>query len=296
MPATVLPNFFIAGAPKSGTTSLYHYLGQHPEIYMSPIKEPNYFASEIRLERFSERLRSEAEQDVRALRAYLDGPMREKRFGGLVTEWRDYLKLFQQAEGRSAIGEASVCYLWSESAAANVRRSIPDARIILVLRNPAEMAFSMYLQNAKSGELRCTFPEAMEMALEQRGGRIDVMHPFLDLGLYYEQVKRFLATFPEKQVRVYWYEEYKAEPARMLADIFRFLKVDANFSPDMSKRYLEAGMPNVVLDSAERAFLTEFYRDDVRKLADLLRRDLSGWCEAIISEPCSPAHWASSKS
>ncbi len=247
MPATVLPNFFIAGAPKSGTTSLYHYLGQHPEIYMSPIKEPNYFASEIRLERFSERLRSEAEQDVRALRAYLDGPMREKRFGGLVTEWRDYLKLFQQAEGRSAIGEASVCYLWSESAAAS-------------------------------------------------GGRIDVMHPFLDLGLYYEQVKRFLATFPEKQVRVYWYEEYKAEPARMLADIFRFLKVDANFSPDMSKRYLEAGMPNVVLDSAERAFLTEFYRDDVRKLADLLRRDLSGWCEAIISEPCSPAHWASSKS
>lgn len=285
MPAPVLPNFFIAGAPKSGTTSLYHYLGQHPEIYMSPIKEPNYFASEIRLERFSERLRPEAEQDVRALRAYLDGPMREKRFGGLVTEWRDYLKLFQQAEGRKAIGEASVCYLWSESAAANVRRSIPDARIILVLRNPVEMVFSMYLQNAKSGALGCTFLEAMKMALEQRGGRIDVMHPFLDLGLYYEQVKRFLATFPEEQLRVYWYEEYKAEPARMLADIFRFLKVDANFSPDMSKRYLEAGMPNVVLDSAERAFVTEFYRDDVRKLADLLRRDLSGWYEAKISNP-----------
>ena len=120
------------------------------------------------------------------------------------------------------------------------------------------------------------------MALEQRGGRIDVMHPFLDLGLYYEQVKRFLATFPEGRVRVYWYEEYKAEPARMLADVFHFLEVDASFSPDMSKRYLEAGMPNIVLDSAARAFLAEFYRDDVRKLAGLLRRDLSGWCEAIF--------------
>jgi hypothetical protein len=283
MPAPVLPNFFIAGAPKSGTTSLYHYLGQHPEIYMSPIKEPNYFASEIRLERFSEGVRSQAEQDACALRAYLDGPMREKRFGGIVTEWCDYLKLFQQAGGRKAVGEASVCYLWSESAAANVRRSIPDARIILVLRNPVEMAFSMYLENAKSGVLRCTFPEAMEMALEQRGGRIDVMHPFLDLGLYYEQVKRFLATFPEGRVRVYWYEEYKAEAARMLADVFSFLEVDANFSPDMSKRYLEAGMPNVVLDSSTRAFLAEFYRDDVRKLAGLLRCDLSGWCEAIVS-------------
>jgi hypothetical protein len=285
MTALVLPNFFIAGAPKSGTTSLYHYLSQHPEIYMSPIKEPNYFASEIRLERFSEPLRSQAEGDIQALRAYLEGPMREKRFGGVVTEWRDYLRLFQQAEGQKAIGEASVCYLWSESAAANVRRSIPDARIILVLRNPVEMVFSMYLQNAKSGAIRCTFREAMEMALEQRGGRIDVMHPFLDLGLYYEQVKRFLETFPEGRVRVYWYEEYKAEPALMLADVFRFLNVDAKFSPDMSIRYLEAGVPNVVLGSAERAFLTEFYGDDVRKLAGLLGRDLSGWCEAIIGGP-----------
>ena len=104
--APVLPNFFIAGAPKSGTTSLYHYLSQHPEIYMSPIKEPNYFAPEIRLERFSEGLRSQAEQDMSELRAYLDGPMRETRFGGVVTEWRDYLKLFAWADGRKAIGEA----------------------------------------------------------------------------------------------------------------------------------------------------------------------------------------------
>ena len=83
--ARALPNFFIAGAPKSGTTSLYHYLDQHPQIYMSPIKEPHYFAPEIRMERLSERLRERAERDARALREYLDGPMREKRFGGPVT-------------------------------------------------------------------------------------------------------------------------------------------------------------------------------------------------------------------
>ena len=71
--------------------------------------------------------------------------MREKRFGGIVTEWPDYLRLFRKAEGQKAIGEASVCYLWSESAAANIHRSVPNARIILVLRNPVEMVFSMYL-------------------------------------------------------------------------------------------------------------------------------------------------------
>jgi hypothetical protein len=276
MKPPILPNFFIAGAPKSGTTSLYHYLDQHPEIYMSPVKEPNYFASEIRLEHFSESLRPRAEQDVAPLRAYLDDPMREKRFGGLVTEWSDYLKLFRDAQGHKAIGEASVCYLWSDSAARNIRCTIPDARIILVLRNPVEMVFSMYLHTVRSLGKRHTFRQAIELGLQQRGGKIDFMHPFLDMALYHQQVKRYLETFPEEQIRIYLYQEYRADPRWMLADIFRFLNVDPAFEPDLAKRYLEAGSPEVI-DPADRAFLTEFYRDDVSKLAGLLTRDLSAW-------------------
>jgi hypothetical protein len=272
-----LPNFFLAGAPKSGTTSLYHYLDQHPEIYMSPIKEPNYFASEIRMVRFSERLRSRAERDAKALQTYLAGPMREKRFGGLVTEWADYQKLFREAEGRKAIGEASVCYLWSESAATNIRRGIPDARIIVVLRNPVELLFSMYIHTLRSRAIELTFREAIEMALEQRGGAIDVMHPFLDFGFYYGQVKRLLENFSHDRLRIYWYEDYRADAARMLADIFRFLEVDSDFLPDMSQRYLEAGMPNIVLGAADRAFLVHLYRDDIGQLAELMQRDLSQW-------------------
>jgi len=271
MKPPILPNFFIAGAPKSGTTSLYHYLDQHPEIYMSPVKEPNYFASEIRLEHFSDNLRPRAEQDVAPLRAYLDGPLRDKRFGGLVTEWSDYLKLFRDAQGHKAIGEASVCYLWSESAARNIRHSIPNARIILVLRNPVEMVFSMYLHTVRSLGKRHTFREAINMGLEQRGGKIDFMHPFLDMGLYHQQVKRYLETFPDQQIRIYLYQEYETEPVRMLADIFRFLNVDPAFSPDLSKRYLEAGSPEVI-DPADRAFLTEFYQDDIAKLTGLLAK------------------------
>jgi hypothetical protein len=278
MKPPTLPNFFIAGAPKSGTTSLYHYLGQHPEIYMSPIKEPNYFASEIRLGEFSEHLRPRAEQDLAPLRAYLNGPMREKRFGSLISEWPDYLRLFRKVQAQKAIGEASVCYLWSETAAANIRRSIPNARIILVLRNPVEIVFSMYLHTLRSGAIQGTFREAIERGLKQRGGRIDIWHPFLDMGLYCEQVKRYLETFPKEQLRIYWYEEYQAKPARMMADILRFLEVDRTFRPDMSKRYLESGLPDVAPDRADRAFLIEFYREDIDKLSDLLKRDLSSWC------------------
>ena len=281
-----LPNFFIAGAPKSGTTSLYHYLDQHPEIYVSPVKEPHYFSSEIRLDRLSDALQPGAAEDAGALKEYLDGPMLEKRFGGPVAEWPDYLKLFQRVNGQKAIGEASVCYLWSETAARNIRAAIPNARIILVLRNPVDMVFSMYLHTLRSGagadpaavstRVQCTFREAIEMGLRQRGGKIDIFHPFLDLGLYHAQVQRMLETFSRTQVRVYWYEDYQRLPLQMLAEIFEFLGVDPSFRPDMSKRYLES-QPGILLEPPDRELLTQFYRDDIEKLASLLGRDLSHW-------------------
>src|SRR5450755_2638835 len=95
------PNFFLAGAPKAGTTSLFQYLGQHRDIYISPTKEPNYFADEIRFEHFSD----EFQQMDR------DNPK-----SWPVSEWTEYLKLFEGANGQAALGEASVCYLWSKTA------------------------------------------------------------------------------------------------------------------------------------------------------------------------------------
>src|SRR5436853_5806169 len=94
-PSKRMPNFFVVGAPKAGTTSLYHYLDQHPEVYMSPIKEPNYFSSEVRPENLSEELQERSRNDLQAVKEYLRGPMSEKRFGGMVLEWEDYLRLFQ---------------------------------------------------------------------------------------------------------------------------------------------------------------------------------------------------------
>src|SRR5882762_3511359 len=123
-----LPNFFIVGAPKAGTTSLYWYLDQHPQVYMSPIKEPNYFAAEIREENFDPKL------DTRGLREFLSGPMREKRFGGIVADWEDYLRLFASANNESALGEASVAYLWSPTAPQRIAGRIPDAKILVMLR------------------------------------------------------------------------------------------------------------------------------------------------------------------
>jgi hypothetical protein len=283
---------------------------------MSPIKEPNYFAPEIRLERFCDRMRPQVEADLRSLRTYLDGPMTAKRFGGMLAGWDDYLRLFANVKGQIAIGEASVCYLWSAAAAANIRKAIPSARIIMILRDPVQVAFSLYLHSLTAGALQDSFRAAIEASLAQQGGKLDICNPFLELGLYYEQVRRYLEAFPPGQIRIYLYQEYLAEPARVIADICRFLGVDPTFSPDMSEKHLEPRVPrlrrtgyllkkygvwqraqrivpaflypfaraatvkprqSIELDSKDREYLLDFYRDDMIKLAALLRRDLSGW-------------------
>lgn len=309
-----LPNFFIVGAPKAGSTSLYHYLDQHPDIYMSPIKEPNYFATEIRPEIFSEDLLPRVEADLRALQEYLQGPMREKRLGGLVTEWDDYLKLFQNVKEERAIGEASVCYLWSKTAASNIHARIPGAKIIMILRDPVDRMFSEYLHAVTDGRMGISFRQHVEACL--RCHDLKVHGPALELGLYSEELKRYAELFPPENIRVFLYEDYQRQQLKFLAEVFRFLGVDAGFVPDTSERHLGPRVPRSVrvghflkkygvwqhasklsssrfrsflkkvairprgevkVDPRDREFLQDYYRDDIRKLAGVLNRDLNSW-------------------
>jgi len=311
-----LPNFFIVGAPKAGTTSLYYYLSQHPDVYMSPIKEPNYFATEVRAENIEPQWQALAEQGSESLQQYLRGSMREKRFGGLISNWSDYLKLFQNANGEKAIGEASVCYLWSRTAARNIASTIGNAKIIMVLRNPVDRAFSQYKQAVASGLVGWSFREQVRRSLNRTTDKLDLLNPFLEYGLYHDQVERFMKLFPAENLRIYLYEEYRRAPAETMADAFRFLEIDAQFSPDMSEKHLQTRMPRFVwashklkqdgvwsrlkrivpaklvpvvrrlvfrdeqtaeIDRADRLYLSDYYRDDVSRLETLIRRNLAGW-------------------
>ncbi len=313
---TNLPTFFLVGAPKCGTTSLYHYLDQHPEIYMSPIKEPNYFAGEIRAENLEDSLRGEAEKDLIELRRYLNGSMQEKRFGGLVSEWTDYVRLFRNAKREKALGEASVCYLWSKTAAANIWASVPQAKILMMLRDPAELAFSLYLQSVTEGRTRATFSETIDACLRNRSERFSMHYPFLELGSFYEQVRRFLDVFPRENILILFYENYRREQAAVLARIFEFLGADGSFTPDTSRRYLEPRVPRFIastyflkksgawklaqrstptrlrsamsgvvfkdrstisMNARDRARLVDYYREDIGQLSALLDRDLGAW-------------------
>jgi Sulfotransferase family len=304
---SILPNFFVVGTGKAGTTSLYRYLQQHPQIYMSPIKEPAYFASEIRPENLSEPF----ERHVRWQSLDRANPL-----GWLVSEWDDYQRLFDGAKDQKAIGEATTAYLWSETAARNIHSRIPEARIVMILRDPAERAFSHYLHHLAEGLTRSTFREQIEKSARAGGRKLGVLYPFLEIGLYHNQVKRYIELFPRDRIRIYWYEEAWRQPARLLADLFEFLGVDAAFRPDTSRKSLQRRAPRVaavsyflnkfdlwsplkqlvperlrpglrglayrrgdslVMDPSDRRYLIEYYAEDVRKLSSLLERDLSAW-------------------
>jgi hypothetical protein len=196
---------------KAGTTSLYHYLDQHPQVYMSPIKEPNFLAAEIREENFDAALRRRTAREARSLRKFLSGPMREKRFGAIVTDWDDYSRLFVNATCETALGEASVCYLWSPTAPERIAASVPDARIIVMLRDPSERAFSEYSQCLGGGAIRCTFREYIRRYLQHGSKQFCVHYPFLEFGLYAEHLARYLELF-RRNVWVGFHDDFQMRP------------------------------------------------------------------------------------
>ena len=169
-----MPNFLIIGAMKSGTTALYYYLEQHPEIYMSPVKEPNFFSSQ--------------EQENAA---------------DAVTHIGSYQHLFRGVSGEKAIGEASHSYLYDPRAAAEIRSYIPGAKLIATLRNPIDRAYSHFLYMVRSGtEPLDDFAQALR---EEEVGihKERTFQDYIGRGLYYDQLERCFGTFPREQVRAY---------------------------------------------------------------------------------------------
>jgi len=313
-----LPNFFIVGAPKAATTFLYACLDQHPQVYMSPLKEPNYFAPEMRPENFAAADRARAVRDMRELDAYLQGDMREKRFGGHVTRWEDYLKLFRNASDQIAIGEASPTYLWSKAAARNIATHLPGARIIINLRNPVERAFSHYLHELTNGVTNRTFRQEIEAARRAEHRPSSLERSLLEFGHYYEQIKRYQSEFPRAQIHISLYEDLERSPLALLQSLLTFLDVDPAIQVNFSQRQNEPRIPKLrgvayflkrwhlwshlrgllpqplgprlrslllypraalVMNPADRAFLIEYYRQEVKDLSELLERDLKSWLE-----------------
>jgi hypothetical protein len=294
----MLPDFLVIGAGRSGTTSLYEYLRQHPEVFMSPVKEPNYFA-------------------------FADGHPPERGPGAVwlrrtsVTTLAEYEALFAGAGGARAIGEASPRYLRTPEAPARIRGLLPDVRLVAILRNPVERAYAAYLGLRRDGlDPAPTFEDALD-DVDRRLRAGWARAGLVEAGLYHRHLSRYYERFPPERIRVYLHEDLRADPAGLVRDLLSFLGVDPGFVPDTSRVHGRTGVvrnralramwtrswrarealgpvvPRRVrdgvrrrvlrdlerppLDPATRARLVRVFRPDVLALEELIGRDLSAW-------------------
>jgi hypothetical protein len=208
------PNLFIVGAPKCGTTAMYEYLKAHPEIFMHDrIKEPHYFAKEFQ---------------VKGMDKYKDE--------------KTYLSIFEAATDEKWIGEASVLYLYSEEAAQNIWEFNPNAKIIIMLRNPVDMLYSLYYQYRFSGnEIIGTFEGALAAEADRKRGIGIPMHArsvkkffYRDIACYHVQVQRYFARFGRENVHVIIYDDFKEDTANVYQETLEFLNVSTDFEPEFT--------------------------------------------------------------
>ena len=209
-----MPNFLIIGAMKAGTTSLFNYLKQHPQIYMSPVKEPRFFAIEGEDLHFGE-------EDPRS-----------RVWAGSVTTIDDYKALFDGVTAEKAIGEASPLYLCSSKASERIQYYLPNVRLIAILRHPVDRAFSHFLHRVNHGfEPIMDFSRALEVD--------ETCHRFLyiEQGMYSTLLSRYYQNFSRQQIRTYLYDDLQEDTLGLLLDIFRFVEVDESWLIDTSKKY-----------------------------------------------------------
>ena len=295
-----MPTFLLLGAMKAGTTALYTALDQHPDVFMSRVKEPNFFAF------------AEDEPNFQA-------PIDQRPEGvnhTSITDLDRYQELFAGATDEAARGEASHWYLYHPDAPANIERYVPEARLVAMLRNPVERAYSEFLHFVRDQDEPLTDFAATLDAEEERIANHWALGRYVDRGCYDEQLERYLNRFPREQIRVYLFDDFVDDPAAIRQDLFRFIGVDSSFEPD-DRRVNASGIPQsrwlhalltaaapvreaVVpllpdalvdwvndlknrnlekpsMDPAVRARLIDTFRPHVRRLEDLLDRDLSHW-------------------
>ena len=216
-----LPNFLIIGSAKAGTTSLYVYLMQHPEIYMSPVKETHFFS----FDNESKMTKGPGDPIYKA-----------------ITDVNDYQALFNDVRDEKAIGEASTSYLYRPEAPGRIHEMLPDVKLIAILRNPVDRAFSAYMHVVRDErETAENFEKALALEENRKAANWDPIWHFTSVGHYYEQLERYFKVFKRDQIKIYLYEDLNLNKDNLLKDIFNFLGVNPDFSPESSVRYNVTG-------------------------------------------------------
>lgn len=288
-----LPNFFVIGAMKAGTTSLGRYLDQHPDVFISQTTYPLFFAEDL-LEPWQRDGRPDLTLD-------------------------DYRAEFEGAGSTPAVGEVAPEYLYSTEAPRRIHDAVPDARLIVVLRDPAERAFSSYLHVVRDGtESIDDFADALDAEPDRTARGFGPLWHYRAAGRYDEQLQRWLDVFDRDQMWIGLYDDYRVDAVGFVREVFRFLGVDGSVAADTTLHFNVSSVPRSrklfsVLTTESRTrrvakqlvperwrepmrvklmnhamtrpklapeirrMLVDEYRDDIANVEKLLDSDLSAW-------------------
>ncbi len=300
-----LPNFLIVGVQKAGTTSLYSYLREHPQVYMSPVKETDFLSYEP--------------PPISESGSLSAADLLTKGGRKRILTIDDYLELFEDVRDEIAIGEASPNYLfYYEQSVRMIKKYVPDAKLIVVLRNPVERAYSDYLMNVR--ELVGNRKPLAEQVVSSAQSSYTLLK-----GRYYEGLKHFLEAFDPAQVQIMMYSDLTKNSDRFMSQLYDFIGVDSSFKANTQKRQQTAQVPKnqninkllrtrnplrsavgtvlkilmpeaqrqklrsrliavnsqgkegLPLTDEDRVLLENYYREDIIRLQDLINTDLSAW-------------------
>jgi len=295
MSQSQLPNFIIFGSTKSGSTSLCNYLLQHPDIFISEKKEPNFFL-------------------------YDEGSTITNKNGRTTVYTIDWYKYWFRNAQEKAIGEASVSYIADEQAPIRIKSRLPNVKLIALLRDPVSRVYSHYLYNQRNKK---EVGEVDLLKAIETDQKIGSPEKYFEKGLYYYYLKNYFEKFDSQNIKLFLFEDFTSDPIKVVKNIFTFLDVDSSFVPIVGAKDASSGIPknktiynfiykdnflrkalrpivrtlfpnrekrrtlwtNLInrslsrptLPSETRKILLEMYKPDIIQLQQLINRDLSKW-------------------
>ncbi len=299
------PNFLVAGVAKCGTTSLFFYLVQHPEVCI-PKKETFYFIRDF-------------------YKQQTDDPIGQRKPAQLILTEEDYNNLYRRCGTEKAIGEVSTCYFhFPDMAIPEIKSKLGNPKVIIILREPVSRAWSNYMHFRRGNQEPLSFEEAMQAQQERKDKRWDFMWDYSGLGFYADYIERYRKEFSD--VLILFNEDLETKPVETMQQIFAFIGVDPTFVPDTETRYnisdlqdknpwfkffirnsfvrtivrplAEATLsptlkqkirhklrrknsgPKPTMSPETKQQLKALYRDDILRVQQLTGRDLSSWLNA----------------
>ena len=218
-----LPNFLIAGAPKSGTTSLFYYLRQHPDIYLPVRKELHYFSYEY-LEKSS------------------NGPGDKQILLSLCSTRAEYESHYADVGDERMIGEVSPSYLYYSAVRERIQIELGKIKIIIILRNPIEKAHSQYMHMVRDNRETLSFYDALMTEQERINSEWSDIWRYAESSLYSKRIKEYISLFGAGNIKIILFDDFTSRTDEIMRDLFEFLNVDPEFVCETEKTYNRTGV------------------------------------------------------